>query len=130
MDEKELCGKPGEPVPTVDPADVKVLWQIMKDADARHPGKKVATGTDIIRRACKPGTNIQAVGYRAGFLWMMSYIAPEDPRFTRDCQPDGAVFRAAAMVPAEWMGVGIVRQGPTFDVTEFLRLCGHENQTV
>jgi len=55
---------------------------------------------------------------------MMSYIAPEDPRFTRDCQPDEAVFRAAVMVSAVSMGVGIVREAPPFDVKEFLRLCG------
>jgi hypothetical protein len=121
-------GKPGEPVPTVDPEDVKTVWQIMKDADARHPGKNVAVGIDLMRRACRPGTNIESVSYRAGFLWMMSYIAPEDPRFTRDRQPDEAVFRAAAMVPAVWMGVGIVREAPPFDVKEFLWLCGEGNQ--
>jgi hypothetical protein len=121
-------GKPGEAVPTVDPEDAKTVWQIMKDADAGHPGKNVGVGFDLVRRACGPGTNIESVGYRAGFLWMMSYIAPEDPRFTRDRQPDEAVFRAAAMVPAVWMGVGIVREGPPFDVKEYLRLCGEENQ--
>jgi hypothetical protein len=119
-------GKPGEPVPTVDPEDVKTVWQVMKDVDARHPGKSVAVGIDLVRRACRPGTNIEAVGYRVGFLSMMSYIAPEDPRFTRDRQPDEAVFRATAMVPAVWMGVGIVQQAPPFDVKEFLRLCGKE----
>jgi hypothetical protein len=41
---------------------------------------------------------------------------------------DDAVFRAVAKVPAEWMGVGIVRQGPPFDVNEFLRLCGEETE--
>ncbi len=121
-------GKPGEPVPTVNPEDVKTAWRITKDADARHPGKNVAVGIDVMRRACRPGTNIESVGYRAGFLWMMSYIAPEDPRFTRDRQPEEAVFRAAAIVPAVWMGVGIAREGPPFDVKEFLRLCGEGNQ--
>lgn len=82
-------GKPGEPVPTVDPEDVKTVWQIMKDADARHPGKNVAVGIDLMRRACRPGTNIESVSYRAGFLWMMSYLAPEDRHggraLERDC---------------------------------------------
>jgi hypothetical protein len=109
-------------VPTVDPEVMKTVWQIMKDADARHPGKNVVVGFDLMSRACRPGTNIESVGYRAGLLWMMCYIAPEDPRFTRDCQPD------AAMVPAVWMGVGIVREAPPFDVKEFLRLCGEGNQ--
>jgi len=121
-------GRPGEPVPTVDPEDMKTVWQIMKDADARYPGKNVAVGIELVRHACKPGTNVEAVGYRVGFLWMMSYIAPEDPRFTRDRQPDEAVFRATATVPAVWMGVGIVQQAPPFDAKEFLRLCGEGNQ--
>ena len=123
-------GKPGEPVPRVDPEDVKTVWQIGKDADDRHPGKSVAVGIELMRHACKTRTNIEAVSYRAGFLWIMSYIAPKDPRFMRDRQPDDAVFRAAATVPAEWMGVGIVRSGSPFDVEEFLRLCGEGSQTV
>lgn len=32
------------------------------------------------------------------------------------------VFRAAAEIPMEWMGVGIVRQGLPLDAEEFLRL--------
>jgi hypothetical protein len=39
--------------------------------------------------------------------------------FTRSGQLEDAVFRAAAKVPAEWMRVGFVREGPPFDVTEF-----------
>ena len=58
---------------------------------------------------------------------MLSRLAPEQlAQFTRDGQPDDAVFRAAAKVPTEWMGVGIVREGPPFDVNEFLRLCEEE----
>jgi hypothetical protein len=31
------------------------------------------------------------------------------------------VFRAAAEIPMEWMGVGIVRRGLPFDPDDFLR---------
>lgn len=117
---------PGEPVPTVDPDDAKTVWQVINDANVMHPGKNVV-GIEVMRRACRPGTNIEAVVERLGFLWMMSHIAPEDPRFTRDRQPDEALFRATAMVPAVWMGVGIVQQGPSFDVKQFLRLCEEGN---
>jgi hypothetical protein len=51
-------------------------------------------------------------------------------RNRREDEPDDAVFRAAAKIPAEWMGVGIVREGPPFDVNEFLRFCGEETETV
>ena len=85
----------------------------------------------LMKQACKPGADVEAVIYRARFTWLMSQIAPEHlARFTREGQPDDAVFRAAAKVPAEWMGVGIVRQGPPFDLNEFLRLCGEETEKV
>jgi len=124
-------GKPGEPVPAVDPQDVKTVWQIGREAQINHEGKNVAVGVDIMKHACKPGADIEAVSYRAAFAWLITQIAPEHlARFTREGQPDDAVFRAAAKVPAEWIGVGIVQQGPPFDVNEFLRLCGEESETV
>lgn len=116
-------GNPGEPVPAVDPEDVKSVWQIGRHVQASHPRVR-AIGIDGMKQACKSGADIEAVSYRTGFLWMMSQIASEDlARFMRDGQPSDGVFHAAANVRAEWMGVGTVRQGPPFDVTEFLRLC-------
>jgi hypothetical protein len=96
-----------------------------------HSGQNVAVGLDLMKQACKPEADIQAVSCRASLLWMMSQIAPEQiAPFMRDGQPDDSVFRAAAKIPVEWMGVGIVREGPPFDVNEFLRLCGEEGETV
>lgn len=119
-------GKPGEPVPAVDPEDLRIVWQIGKDIQAQHSGPK-AVGGVIFEQACKPGADVEAVFYRATQIWMIDHIAPELlAQFTRDGQPDDAVFRAAAKVPMEWMGVGIVREGPPFDVNEFLRLCEKE----
>jgi hypothetical protein len=124
-------GKPGEPVPAVDPEDVKTVWQIGRDVQANHPGQNVAVGADLMKHACKPGANIDAVSYRSSLVWLVNQIAPEQlARFTREGQPDDAVFHAAAKVPAEWMGVGMVRESLPFDVNEFLRLCGEETETV
>lgn len=124
-------GKPGEPVPAVDPEDVKTVWRIGRDAQANHPGQTVAVGVDLMKHGCKPGADIEAVSYRSSLLSLINQIAPEQlVRFTREGQPDDAVFRAVAKVPAEWMGVGIVRQSPPFDLNEFLRLCGEETETV
>ena len=115
-------GKPGETVPVVDPDDVRTAWQIEREVQARYPGKNIATGGELMKKACKPGANIQAVTYRAWLVLLMTEIAPEKlVPFTHNGQLDAAVFRAAAKVPAEWMGVGVVRGGPPFDVTEFLR---------
>jgi hypothetical protein len=124
-------GKPGEPVPAVEPEDVKTVWQIGIDAQANHAGKNVAVGVDLMKGACKPGADIEAVSYRAWFVWVIAQVAPEHlARFTREGRPDDVVFFAAAKVPAEWMGVGFVRQGPPFDVNDFLRLCGEKNEMV
>jgi|SRR5215472_6549814 len=114
-------GKPGEPVPAVDPEDLKIAWQIQTAVHANSPGKNVAVDFSDL---CKPGADVQAVYYRSSLVWFMTQIAPEQlVRFMQDGQPSDAVFRAAAKVPAEWMGVGIPRQGMPFDVNEFLRLC-------
>ena len=75
--EPPFGGKPGEPVPAVDPEDLKTVWQIGTDVQANHPGTQVAIGADLLKQACKPGADIQAVGYRASLVWMMSHMAPE-----------------------------------------------------
>jgi hypothetical protein len=123
-------GEPGEPVPAVDPGDIKAIWQLGEELRAKLPSTK-AVGVELMKHACKPGADIAAVSYRLGLVWIMTQIAPEQlARFTREGQPDDTVFRAVAKVPAEWIGVGIVQQGPPFDVNEFLRLCGEETETV
>ena len=83
MDEQpRFGGEPGEPVPTVDPEDMKTVWQINKDAEARHPDGRFAIGINVFRHACKPGANVEAVCERVIFLRMMNFLAPDDPRFT------------------------------------------------
>jgi hypothetical protein len=120
----QFGGKPGETVPAVDPDDVRTAWQIGREVQARYPGKNIATGAELMKQACKPGANIQAVTYRAWLVLLMTEIAPEKlVPFTRNGQLEDAVFLAAAKVPAEWMRVGVVREAPPFDVTEFVRLC-------
>lgn len=79
------------------------------------------------RHLCKPGANIDAIGYRATFFWLMTQIAPQQfAAFTKDGVPINAAFHAAAKVPAEWMGAGVVRHSPPFDLNEFIRLCKEE----
>lgn len=113
-------GDPGEPVPVVDLKDVKAVWELGRE----YQSQKTAMGIDLMRQACSQIANVEAVYYRSSLLWMMSQIASEDlARFTHDGVPSDGVFHAAANVPTEWMGVGIVRTGPPFDVAEFLRLC-------
>jgi hypothetical protein len=116
----------GEPVPEVDPEDLKALWREQQKLQARHPGKQVAIGMGLAEQICKPEADIQAVGYRVVMLWLLSQIARERfSLFTKDGQPIDVAFRAAAKVPLEWMGEAFTQQAP-FDVDEFLRLCGEQ----
>src|SRR5215469_18421798 len=116
-------GSPGEPVPEVDPEDLKVLWREQQGLQARHPGKLGAMGFDVMKAICTPGANVGAVWYRSSMLWLLSQIARERfAAFTKDGQPTDAAFRAAAKVPVEWMGEGIKQQAP-FDVDKFLWRC-------
>jgi hypothetical protein len=122
-------GEPGEPVPEVNPEDIKATWQFQREIEARNPGQQVATGMGLVEQLCSPGANIPAVGYRAALIWMMTQFEPEKiAPFLQNGQPTDGVFRAAAKVPMEWMGAGIVRQGLPFDPNEFVRLCGEESQ--
>jgi hypothetical protein len=104
-----------------------VLWDEERkigEGSERNPGENVAVEFGAMKHAFTPGADVKAAFYRSTFIMMMTKIAPE--RFSQDAQPTDAVFRAAAKVPAEWMGAGIVRNGSPFDVDEFLRLCGVE----
>lgn len=115
-------GNPGEPVPEVDPEDIKTCWEMAREAETRNPGQVGAIGTTLLQQVFKPGADIKAVTYRGGMLWMLDMVAHEQlAAWKKDGQVDDSVFRTAATIPMEWMGVGIVRQGPPFDVDEFFR---------
>jgi len=120
-------GKPGEPVPEVDPDDLRTVWEMNRELQARSPGGG-AIDIDIFEQACKPGANVHATLYRSNLFWIVSMIAPAQwAMVTKDGQPTNAAFCAAAKVPMEWMGVGIVRKGPPFDVEQFVRLCAESS---
>lgn len=114
-------GKPGEPVPEVDPDDLKTIWGIQHEAQAKHPGKTVTTGRALLQNRLKPGANIEATCYRAGMLAVLArFIAKEQLAPDKDGMLDIRVFRAAATVPMQWTGA---EQGMPFDVDHFLQLC-------
>jgi hypothetical protein len=120
----QFGGEPGQPVPQVDPGDLKAAWKLFQDCGANGA---VGTGVDLLRQICKPGADMAAIGYRAAMLNLLTRVAPErlEP-WCKDGRLDDGVLRAAARVQLEWMGVGITRQGWPFDVEEFVRLCGEK----
>jgi len=115
-------GGAGEPVPTVDPEDVKAVWELFSDFEREHPGRPGAVGIEIFKRACSPGADIQAIIYRTQMMWVVQHASPEAlAPWTKDERLDDAVFRAIAETPMEWMGVGVPRQGLPFDADDFIR---------
>jgi hypothetical protein len=109
--------KAGEPVPEVDPEDLKEVWKMTRDNRQMGFGAATAAQTD------KSPAVQQALGYRASLLSAMPQLAPDElARFTRDGELQDCVFTAAAKTPMEWIGEGR-RPGLPFDVQEFLRLC-------
>ena len=109
-------GKPGTPVPEVDPEDLKVVWEVCKQM-----GPGAAIDTIIFERLCKPGADVQAVCHRSRMLCLVAMlIQTQQLAPNKDGTLDMKVFKAAAKVPLEWMETGVVKE---FDVESFFKLC-------
>lgn len=129
MNRPSFGGQPGEPVPEVSPEDLKATWEFLEKLQVEHPSQQVATEADVVGSLCKPGAQIHAVYYRSTVIWMMMQIAPEQiAAFMKRGQPTDAVFRAAAKIPLEWMGVEVDRHSAPFDVNQFLQLCAGDTE--
>ena len=122
----QFGGRPGEPVPEVNPEDVKTVWAMQSEAQKRHGG----ITRRVFEHVLPAGTDIDAVCYRARQLGLVNLILNDDlaqkhlpASWHRVTRVDDVVFRATAKIPMEWIGGG-VRQGLPFDINEFLRLCG------
>ena len=120
-DQFRFGGNPGEPVPTVDVADLKSVWAIYHDIESRHPEGKTGVDSALIERACSAGADTHAVIYR---LWMLGFLEmlPGNVlgKWKEQERLDDAVFRIIARLPMKWMEMGIPRSELPFDVQSFL----------
>jgi hypothetical protein len=122
MPDQGLVGKAGDPVPTVDPENIRSAWKIYRETEMAHPEGRVAVGASVFERACKPGADIGAVCYRTAMLKMMLRYPPDElVSLMKEREPDEAIFHAAAQAPMQWMGVGIEWKGLPVDFDEFMR---------
>jgi hypothetical protein len=71
-------GPPGEPVPTVDAKDMKAVWELGPDSEARalahDPHFKrgqVAIGVEAVKLVCSSGADVIAVSWRGARLAML-----------------------------------------------------------
>ena len=114
-------GNAGEPVPEVDPQDIKTLWHEGHDLQAKQSGKQVAMGSELIKAVCKPGANIQAVWYRSRMIWVLNQFPQEQlAPWVKNEQVSEAVFQTMATIPMKWVWHS-EREGFPFDVEEFFR---------
>jgi hypothetical protein len=103
------------PVPAVDPADLRRVWELQENLQASDPGQQNVMD---VRGACNPGADFQAVGFRLSMLGLMRDIHAWPP----DSKPPDALFRALATIPMTGMAAGVPQQELPFDLDELLRL--------
>jgi hypothetical protein len=109
--------KAGEPVPEVDPEDLKEVWKMTRDNRQMGFGAATAAQTD------KSPAVQQAIGYRASLLSAM-----RSSRRTnwRDSPETESCKIVCLRLPLKLRWNGLLRdagRGLPFDVQEFLRLC-------
>jgi hypothetical protein len=120
---------PDELVPTVNPADLKAVWQLYADAEQRNPGQQVAVGLGLLQHTCSPGADATTVCYRAVMLELLYHAVgctPEEPeaktlaKWRRGNELDDRLFNVMAKIPLKWIPEGGM-QGAPFDVAEFIK---------
>jgi hypothetical protein len=115
----DLLGKPGESVPVVDAADLKVMWDYSQEVLAMHPGATgAAVGAAAWKDMCRPGTDIRAAGYRFTILMMLRCVWVGG-------EPSENAFKVAATIDLTWPPVGVVQQGSLFNLDRFVVAVQH-----
>src|SRR5262245_49619779 len=150
--DRGVLGKPGDPVPQVNPEDLKVIWRLYEDVKVDRPEEQVGIGWRLILASCRPGVDAKSVWYRTMALQSLMQVqkqAAEHELSLRDLisfkeRPEAqtiksaesadwkvelneAVFRVIAEMPMQWGGSGRQsgrQSGFLFDVEDFVRRVG------
>lgn len=98
----------GGPIPTVNPGDLRGVWELMRETHAeflgnREPelgGQQPAIGicVSLLAQACSPGANVLAVWARSALLGILVHQGLLTS-WQRGTQLDDAVFDVAATFP-------------------------------
>jgi len=108
------------PIPPVDPADLRNVWQMQREVQARPPGEHIGSAIELYKDACSPGANVGAVWFRASLLGILEMLGILKPWIHEGVMSD-AVFKVAAVFPVKSMPVGVPQQELPFDVEEFMK---------
>jgi hypothetical protein len=94
------CGfTPGKPVARVKASDLKAMWKLGQDVNARRSGTQgaVGIGSGMVQRVCGPGVDVNAVFIRNARLAMLMMMCGK-----RDAQPPAILFSIFAKLPMKW----------------------------
>lgn len=114
-----LGDNPEGPIPPVDPADLRSVWEMQREVQARTAGQHTTISAEIYKRACSPGANVGAVWFRASLIGMLEMLGVLRPWIHEGVVAD-AVFKVAATFPMNGMAIGVPQQGLPFDVQELI----------
>jgi hypothetical protein len=122
----DFFGARGNDVATVNPDDLRNVWTMMRDLQARDlEGQSGSISSGLYEAACSPGANVVAVWYRASILGVLQML-PENPltMWSHEGELDDAVFQIAATFPMKKLPVGLVKNGLPFDLQELVKQIG------
>jgi len=122
----DFFGARGNDVATVNPNDLRIVWTMMHDLEARAlAGQSGSISSALYESVCSPGANVVAVWYRASILGVLQML-PGNPLapWLDEGLLDEAVFQIAATFPMKKLPVGLVKNGLPFDVQELVKQIG------
>jgi hypothetical protein len=111
-------------VPAVTAADLKCIWGMQNDWQARHPGQQVSIEMDVYKRACSSGADLAAVISRESMLALLQPVAEAEHfkfPWIHDGKPEEVVFKILASIPMVRLQPGVKHEGFPFDVEELIR---------
>jgi hypothetical protein len=117
------------PIAVVSSADLRSVWAMQDDVQARSPGQQVAISVDLWKSACSLGADIGAVFFRVSMLRMLQKLSGSGgliSNWLHDGKPDDAVFQVVATLPMVGLQVGTPRRGFPFDAEELIKLIKRE----
>jgi hypothetical protein len=119
-------GARGNEVAAVNPDDLRNVWTMMRDLQARDLERQSGSiSSRLYEGACSPGANVVAVWYRASILGVLQML-PGNPLtpWSHEGELDDAIFQIAATFPMKKLPVGLVKNGLPFDLQELVKQIG------
>jgi hypothetical protein len=105
-----LEGDSNVPVPVVDPADLKVVWELQDKSQKKHPGQNSGIDMRFCKNICSPGADVIAIWHRSCQLSGLGFLCAAAGKifpWLKDGKPDDAVFNILATMPLTGKQSGI-----------------------